>query len=122
MLRKKLLVIVMAFGLVVLGTGTAQAWDLIADKRGDDRVTLRAWTRDYNQVAFVATHAGTRVEVTIEVNCRNGYHFERTWIDGGGEFAFFRGGLGDNGRCDHIFKLVANQSSARLWLVIWARG
>ena len=122
MLRGKILATVMALGLFVLGTGTAQAWDEIADKRGHGHVTLRAWTRNYNQVGFTANHAGTRVEVTIEIDCRNGYHFEDTWGDGGGGFSFVRGGLGDNGRCNHTFKLVANQSSARLWLVIWARG
>jgi hypothetical protein len=121
-LRKKFLAIATAFVLFVLGTGTAQAWDLIADKRGHGRVTLRGSTRNHNQVAFVATHAGTRVEVTIKVTCRDGYRFERTWRDGGEEFNFIRTGLGGNGRCNHTFTVQANRSPPLLWLVIWARG
>jgi hypothetical protein len=122
MLRKKLLAIVMALGLFVLGTGTAQAWDFIADKSGNDRVTLRAWTRNYNQVAFIADHTGTRVSVAIEVDCRNGDHFEDTWSDGGRRFRFVLGGLGNSGRCNHTFKVDANSSFPDLYLVIYARG
>jgi len=120
--RKKLLVTVMVLGLFVLGTGTAQAWDFIADRGGNDRVTLRAWTRNYNQVAFVADHAGTRVAVAIGVDCRNGDHFEDTWSDGGRRFRFVLGGLGNSGRCNHTFRVDANNPSPELYLAVYARG
>lgn len=120
--RKSLLVIVMAVGLFVTATGTAQAWDVIAHKSGHGHVVLRAWTRNYNQVAFVAEHAGTRVDVAIVVDCRNGDHFDKTWSDGGGKFRFVLGGLGNSGRCNHTFKVDSNSSSHELSLAIAARG
>ena len=122
MLRRKLLVIVLAIGLFVLGTATAQAWELIKDKRGYGRVGLHTWTRNWNQVAFVVTHGGTRIQVTIKVDCRNGYHFEHKSWDGGRRFAHVIRGLGDNGRCNHTLRVVPNQSTVQLWLVVWARG
>ena len=42
MLRKKVLVAFVALVVFVMGSGTAQAWDLIADRSGHGRVTLRA--------------------------------------------------------------------------------
>jgi hypothetical protein len=122
MLRRKLLVILLALGLSVLGSGTAQAWELIKDKRGSGDVGLRTWTRNWNQVAFVVAHRGTRIEVTITVDCRDGYHFERTFSDGGRRFAHVIRGLGDNRRCDHIMRVVPNRTTVPLWLVVWARG
>ncbi|MGH2635356.1 MAG: hypothetical protein ACRDHU_04335 [Actinomycetota bacterium] len=122
MTRKILLVVTLALGLFVMGTGTAQAWDLIADKFGDNRVTLRAWTRNYNQVAFVADHAGTRVDVSLSVNCNNGDFYENTWSDGGGRFRFILRGLGNSGRCNHVFKIDANDPNDDLALAVYARG
>jgi hypothetical protein len=122
MLRKRLLVAGMTLGLVVTGSGVAYAWDLIASKSGHDVVTLRSWTRDYNQVAFIADHSGTRVDVKIVVNCRNGDHFEDTWSDGGERFRFVLGGLGNSGRCEHTFKVDARASAPDLDLAVYARG
>lgn len=112
----------MAVGLFVMGTGTAQAWDLIADDSGNGRVTLRAWTRNYNRVAFVANHAGTRVNVSIVVDRRNGDHYDNTWSDGGERFRFILRGLGNSGRCNHTFRVVANSSFPDLSLAVAARG
>lgn len=121
MLRRKVLVVVMAFGLFVVGTGVAQAWDLIHSRSGYGRVTLRAWTRNYNQVAFVADHAGTRVDVTVVVNCRSGYHYDNTWSDGGRRFRYILRGLGDEGRCNHTFRVVGRSPIPELDLAVWAR-
>ncbi len=120
MLRKKLLVVAMTTGLFAVGTGTAQAWDLINTKSGHDRVVLRAWTRNYAKVAFVARHAGTRVDVSIEVNCRNGDHFDKTWSDGGDRFRFVLRGLRSSGRCNHTFKVDGRRSSPLLSLALYA--
>ena len=122
MLRRKVLVAVVTLVVFMVGTGTAQAWDLIADRDGHGRVTLRAWTRNYNQVAFVANHSGTRVDVAIVVDCRNGDHYDNTWSDGGGRFRFVLGGLGNSGRCNHTFRVVANDSFPDLYLAVAARG
>jgi ribosomal protein L28 len=122
MRRKHLLVGVMVAGLFLTGTGTAQAWDLIHSKSGYDRVTLRAWTRNYNQVAFVADHAGTRIDVSIRVVCANGDTYENTWSDGGNRFRFVLGGLGNSRRCDHTFKVDGRKPSAELTLAIFGRG
>ena len=121
MFRRKLVVAVMALGLFLIGTGTAQAWDLIHDKSGYGRVTLRAWTKNYSQVAFVADHAGTRVDVAIEVNCRNGDSYSDTWSDGGNRFRFILRGLRNSGRCVHTFRVVGRSSFPELDLAIWAR-
>lgn len=122
MWRKSLLAMLMAVGLFCMGTGTAHAWDFVADKDGNDRVTLRAWTRNYNQVAFVANHGGTRVDVDLVVDCRSGYHYENTWSDGGDRFRFILRGLGNDGRCNHTFRVDARSSFPDLYLVISARG
>ena len=122
MLRKTLLVAAMSVAILSISAETALAWDLIHDKTGHGRVVLRAWTRNYNQVAFVADHAGTRVDVDVVVDCRDGYHFEDEWSDGGNRFRFILGGLGDNGRCNHLFILDASDSSPELSLVLYARG
>jgi hypothetical protein len=125
-MRKKVLVAAMALGFAVMSTGVAQAgggsWDLIHDRQGHGRVTLRAWTRNYNQVAFVADHAGTRIDVSIVVNCRNGDHYDNTWSDGGRRFRFILGGLGNSGRCNHTFRVVAADSFPEVDLTLWARG
>lgn len=120
-MRKKLLVVVLTLGLFLVGTGTAQAWDLVHSKDGYGRVTLRAWTKNYNQVAFVADHGGTRVDVTVTVNCRNGDNYQNTWSDGGSRFRFVLRGLRDSGRCNHTFRVVANDSFPLLSLGLWAR-
>jgi hypothetical protein len=121
-MRKKVLVVAMALAFFVMSTGTAQAWDLIHEKQGNGRVTLRAWTRNYNQVAFVADHAGTRIDVAIVVNCRNGDHFDNTWSDGGRRFRFVLRGLGNSGRCNHTFRVVAADSFPDLDLLLLAQG
>jgi hypothetical protein len=122
MLRRKVLVAVITAGLFLVGTGTAQAWDLVHSRTGHGRVTLRAWTKNYNQVAFVADHAGTRVDVSITVDCRNGDHFDNTWSDGGNRFRFILGGLGNSGRCNHTFKVEGKSSFPELSLALYARG
>ena len=122
MLRRNAVVLALAGALLITGTGVAQAWDLIHDRSGYGRVTLRAWTRNYNQVAFIADHAGTRVDVEVVVDCRDGYHFENGWSDGGSRFRFILRGLGDNGRCNHTFKVFANDTEPFLSLALYARG
>ena len=122
MLRRNVLVVAMAGALFLAGTGTAQAWELIHQKSGHGQVTLRAWTRNYNQVAFIADHVGTRVDVEIVVDCRNGYHFDDSWSDGGRRFRFILGGLGNSGRCNHTFRVQANDSDPQLDLALYARG
>lgn len=121
-LRRNLLVIAMTGGLLLASAGTAQAWDLIHDRSGHGRVVLRAWTRNYNQVAFIADHAGTRVDVEVVVDCRSGYHFDKGWSDGGRRFRFILRGLGDERRCNHTFKVFANDSEPILSLALYARG
>ena len=120
MVRKKLLVVVMATGLFAVSTGTAQAWDLIHTKSGHGHVVLRAWTRNYAKVAFVADHGGTRADVSIVVNCRNGDHFDKTWSDGGNRFRFVLRGLRSSGRCNHTFKVDGRRSSSLLSLALYA--
>ena len=122
MLRKKLLVGLLTAGLFLVSTGTAQAWDLIHERSGYGRVTLRAWTRNYNQVAYVADHQGTRVDVEITVTCANGDYFQDTWSDGGSRFRFILRGLGNSRRCDHVFKVDARKSWVQVDLALYARG
>lgn len=122
MLRRKVLVLLTAGALLLMGTGTAYAWDLIHSKSGYGRVTLRAWTKNYNQVAFVADHAGTRVSVSITVDCQSGDYFSDTWKDGGTRFRFILRGLGNSGRCDHTFRVVAKKPLPRLDLAVYGRG
>jgi hypothetical protein len=122
MLRKMLLVVVMATGLFIFASGTASAWDIIADKSGHGTVTLRSWTIRYNQVAFVASHAGTQVDVSLVVNCRNGDHYDNTWNDGGRTFRFILHGLGNSGRCNHTFRVAAHDSFPEISLVVSAQG
>lgn len=125
MVRKTVLVSVIVSVLLVMVAQAAVAgggWDLIHDRNGNGRVTLRAWTRNYSQVAFVADHAGTRIDVEVVVDCRNGDHFENTWSDGGRRFRFILRGLGNSGRCNHTFKVFANDSFPPLYLALFARG
>ena len=119
---RKLLVGLLTAGLFLVGTGTAQAWDLIHERHGYDRVTLRAWTRGYGQVAFVADHAGTRVDVQITTTCANGDYFQDTWSDGGERFRFILRGLANSRHCDHEFKVDARKSWVELDLYLYARG
>jgi hypothetical protein len=118
---KRWLAVAVVVGVFATGTGTAAAWDLIHEKHGIGNVTLRAWTRGYNQVAYVADHAGSRVDVSLVVNCRNGDHFDRTWSDGGNRFRFTLRGMRDSGRCNHTLRVVARRSSTALDLYAWAR-
>jgi hypothetical protein len=122
MRRRIVLVTVMAFALFLVGTGTALAWDLIADKTGIGSTTLRAWTRNYNQVAFVADHPGTRIDVAVTVSCNNGDHFDNTWVDGGTRFRFVLSGMNNSGRCNHTLKVVPRDSSETVYLSVYARG
>ena len=48
----------------------------------------------------MADHSGTRVDVTIKVDCRDGYHFEDTWSD-------------------YNFKVEANSEIPDLYLAIY---
>jgi hypothetical protein len=122
MLRKTVLVLAISAGLVFASSGTALAWDSIAQKSGHGRVTLRAWTKNYNQVAFVANHKGTRVHVALTIDCRDGYHYDNTWNDGGTTFRLVRYGLGNHGRCNHTFQVVPNSSFPLISLWVYARG
>jgi hypothetical protein len=122
MLRRKLLVGALSLGLLVTMPGVAQAWDLIHDKSGFDRVVLRAWTRNYNQIAYVAEHAGTRISVQVKVECGSGATFSDTWSDGGERFRFILRGLGDEGRCNHTFTVDARKDDVQLDLALFARG
>jgi hypothetical protein len=108
-------------GVFATGTGTAAAWDLIHEKSGIGSVTLRAWTRGYDEVAYVADHPGTRVDVSVVVNCRNGDSYDQTFTDGGGRFRLVLNGMRNSGRCNHTFKVVARRSSAELDLFVAAR-
>ena len=123
MLGKTILVLALTLVVFVTGAGPAQAggWDLIGDLSGHGRVSMRAWTRNYPQVAFTANHAGTRISVDIRVDCADGYHFDHTWTDGDGRFVFRLGGLAHNGRCNHTFRVQANDSFPRLELAVLAR-
>ena len=56
MLRRNAVILALTGALLITGTGVAQAWDLVHDRSGHGRVVLRAWTRNYNQVAFIADH------------------------------------------------------------------
>ncbi len=123
MLRKTILVLALTLVAFVTGARPAQAggWDLIADESGHGRVMVRAWTRNYPQVAFTANHAQTMISVDITVNCADGYHFDNTWTDGGERFVFRLRGLANNGRCNQTFRVQANDSFPRLDLAVWAR-
>jgi hypothetical protein len=123
MLRKTILGLALTLAVLATGVGPAQAggWESINDRSGHSRVTVRAWTRGYNQVAFTADHAGTRISVDITVDCADGYHFDNTWNDGGRRFVFRLRGLADNGRCNHTFRARANDSFPRLDLTVWGR-
>ena len=121
-MRRSILAISMAIGFFILGTGVAQAWDLVHDRSGTDRVVVRAWTRNYNQVAYVADHAGTRVDVFVRVTCNNGDTFTDTWVDGGQRFRFVLSGLGNSGRCDHVFRVDGRNANVVMDLALYARG
>jgi hypothetical protein len=56
MLRKTILVLALTLVVFVMGAGPAQAggWELVNDRSGHGRVTVRGWTRDFGQVAFIA--------------------------------------------------------------------
>ncbi len=107
--RRKVVVGLITAVLFLGGTGIAEAWDLIHERHGYDRVTLRAWTRGYGKVAYVADHAGTRINVRITVSCANGDYFSDSWTDGGRRFRFVLRGLRNSRRCDHVFKVDARK-------------
>jgi hypothetical protein len=119
--RRYFVVVALVVGLLVASAGSAHAWDLIHSRSGHGRVTLRAWTRGYGQVAFLADHAHTRVSVDISVDCRDGYTFADSWTDGGAHFRFILRGLRDHGRCNHLFRVVANDPEPQLDLYVFAR-
>jgi hypothetical protein len=123
MFRRATLVAATVVALVATSAGAAQAggWDLITDRSGNGSVTLRGWTRNYNQVAYVADHPGTRVSVSVSVDCRNGDSFDRSWSDGGDHFRFILRGLGNSRTCNHRFRVVASQSGSPLDLALYAR-
>lgn len=80
------------------------------------------WTKNYNQVAFVADHKGTRIHIDITIDCRDGYQFDNTWSDGGKRFRYIKYHLGKHGRCNHTFKVTANDSFPTVYLSVYARG
>ncbi len=121
-MRKVLVVAAMVTGLVAITAGPAQAWDLIADRSGNGHTTLRAWTQNYNQVAFVVDHSGTRISVSLSVVCRNGDNFDNTWSDGGGRFRFILRGMGNSGRCNHTLSVTPRSAFPDLYLAVYARG
>ncbi len=123
MFRRATLAAATMLALVATSAGVAQAggWDLITDRSGNGAVTLRGWTRNYNQVAYVADHPGTRVRVYVSVDCRNGDSFDRNWTDGGDHFRFILRGLANSRTCNHRFRVVANQGGSPLDLALYAR-
>jgi hypothetical protein len=114
---------IVAVALIAIGTGAAYAggWDLIGSNSGQGAVTLRAWTRNYNTVAFVADHPGTAVRAIVSVKCRNGDTFHRRMADRGDALRIVFHGLADNRRCDHRFRVVANHAGSLLELRLYAR-
>ena len=122
MVRRIFLAALVVVGLLTLTAQTAYAWDFITDKYGHGRTTVRSWTRNYNQVAFVADHPGTRVSVFIRVDCQNGDHFDNTWNDGGGRFRYILGGLGNSGRCNQLFRVTPRSVVPQMHLTVLARG
>jgi hypothetical protein len=114
---------IVAVALIAIGTGAAYAggWDLIGSNSGQGAVTLRAWTRNYNTVAFVADHPGTAVRAIVSVKCRNGDTFHRRMADRDDALRIVFHGLADNRRCDHRFRVVANHAGSLLELRLYAR-
>src|SRR5262245_18845132 len=123
MLRRVGIVSAVVLALLAVSASAAQAggWDQITDRSGQGAVTLRGWTRNYNQVAYVADHPGTRVSVSVSVSCRNGDTFDRSWTDGGSHFRFILRGLAHSRTCNHRFHVEANSGGAQLNLVLYAR-
>ena len=122
MLRRVLLAAGLVVGLLTLTAQTAFAWDLVADKDGYGRTTLRTWTRGYGQVAFVADHAGTRIAVAVTVDCANGDHYDNTWNDGGQRFRVIVRNLPQRGRCEQTFRVTPRSNIPQLHLSVLARG
>ena len=123
MFRRATFVAILTVALLVVSAGAAQAggWDLITDRSGHGAVTLRGWTRNYSQVAFVAEHPGSRVQVYVSTECRNGDTFDRNWTDGGSRFRFILRGLRNSRTCNHRFRVVSNQGGSDLYLALYAR-
>jgi hypothetical protein len=121
MARKTFLAAALVVGLLVLSAGPAMAWDLVNSRTGFGRVTVRGWTNRYNQVAFVANHPGSRVNVRITTRCNSGASYNQTFVDGGGRFRKVTYRWGDEGRCNHTFHLT-NRSGDRVEAFIYARG
>jgi hypothetical protein len=122
MRRRIVLVAAMALALLLVGADSALAWDLIADKSGTGSTTLRSWTRRYNQVAFVADHPGTRIDVSVSVSCNNGDHYHHSWVDGGARFRFILSGMNHSGRCSHELEVEPHDASETVHLAVYARG
>ena len=114
---------IFAVALMATSTGAAHAggWDLIGGRSGQGAVTLRAWTRNYDAVAFVADHPGTTVRVVVTMECRNGDTFHRRMGDPDNPFRFVLRGLADSRRCDHRFRVEANHAGSLLELRLYAR-
>jgi hypothetical protein len=122
MFRKLLVTSAVSLGLLVTSALPAQAWDLIADKSGYGRTTLRTWTRNYNKGAWVVDHASTRIAVRLRVDCASGATYNESWVDGGGRFRQVVRGLGDEGRCNAVLRVVPRSNSVQLYLAALAEG
>jgi hypothetical protein len=121
--RRAACISIVAVALIATSTGAAYAggWDLLGGDSGQGAVTLRAWTRNYSAVAFVADHPGTTVRVVVSMECRNGDTFHRRMRDRDNPFRFVLRGLEDSRRCDHRFRVVANHAGSLLELRLYAR-
>lgn len=122
MLRKLVISASMVLGLLVTSALPAQAWDFIADKYGYGTTTLRSWTRNYNQGAWVVDHGGTRIAVRLRIECRSGATYNNSWIDRGDRFRQIVRGLGDEGRCNATLRVVPRNGDVRMHLAAFARG
>ena len=122
MLRKLVITASMVLGLLLTSAVPAQAWDFVAEKFGYGTTTLRSWTRNYNQGAWVVDHAGTRIAVRLKISCQSGATYDNSWVDRGSRFRQIVRGLGDEGRCNATLRVVPRNSNVRLHLVALARG
>jgi hypothetical protein len=122
MVRKLVISASLVLGLLAATALPAQAWDLIAQKTGYGTTTLRSWTRNYNEGAWVVNHGGTRIAVRLNIRCRSGATYHNSWVDGGGRFRQIVHGLGDEGRCNANLHVVPRSSNVQLYLASYARG
>jgi hypothetical protein len=121
MAKKVFVAAALVIGLLTLSAGPALAWDVVNSRHGFGHVTVRGWTNRYNQVAFVADHPGARVHVRITTHCRSGANYDQTFTDGGRRFRKITYRWGNEGRCNHTFRIVSN-SSNEIDATILARG